>query len=98
MAEIILINSLDNSNANSNMRTNLQNINETITNPSIVDNERQVKKSWICHPVWHYLSWDVNDAFITCNLCQQQYSPKTGVSTIKGHFMTNHKDEWAIIE
>ena len=61
MAEIILINSSDNSNANSNMRTNLQNINETITNPSMVDNERQVKKSRICHPVWQYLSWDVNN-------------------------------------
>ena len=46
----------------------------------------------VCHPVWQYLSWDVNNAFITCNLCQQKYSQ------FQGHFITNHKDEWAIIE
>jgi len=42
----------------------------------MIDNERQVKKSWICHPVWQYLSWDVDKAFITCNLCQQNTAVK----------------------
>ena len=50
MAEIILINSPDNSNTNSNAHTNLPDT-----------NEQQVKEGQICHPVWQYLSWNINN-------------------------------------
>ena len=86
-------------NTDSNTQPSLSNTNETITNTSMADNnEHQVKKSRASHQVWQYSSQDVSKALLICNLCQQQYSQKTGVTTIKGHFMTNHKDEWTIIE
>ena len=66
----------NNSNANDNAQTSFSNTSGTATNTYMIDNERQVKKSQICHPVWQYLSWDVDKAFITCNLCQQKYSCK----------------------
>ncbi|CAB4444399.1 unnamed protein product [Rhizophagus irregularis] len=85
-------------NANNDSQTSFSNTNETMANTSIVINEQQIKKSRICHPVWQYLSRNVDNTSIICNLCQQKYSSKTGISTIKGHFMTNHKDEWTMIE
>ncbi|CAB4377208.1 unnamed protein product [Rhizophagus irregularis] len=85
-------------NANNDSQTSFSNTNETIANTSIVINEQQIKKSRIYHPVWQYLSRNVDNTSIICNLCQQKYSSKTGISTIKGHFMTNHKDEWTMIE
>ena len=63
----------NNSNANDNAQTSFLNTSETATNTSMIDNERQVKKSRICHPVCQHLSWDVDKA---CNLCQQKYSCK----------------------
>ncbi|CAB4496166.1 unnamed protein product [Rhizophagus irregularis] len=85
-------------NANNDSQTSFSNTNETMANTSIVINEQQIKKSRICHPVWQYLSRNVDNTSIICNLCQQKYSSKTGINTIKGHFMTNHKDEWTMIE
>ena len=65
MAEITLINSPDNSNTNSNTHTSLSD-----------SNERQVKKrSDICHPVWQYLSRDVNNkknSKVKVNFCIAQ--------------------------
>ncbi|CAG8516237.1 16548_t:CDS:2 [Acaulospora morrowiae] len=55
---------------------------------------RKVKKSQPCHPVWQYLSWNADKTFIFCNLCLQRYSSKTRVSTLKGHFVTNHRETW----
>ena len=80
---------------NSNTDVDLQIITNRITTD---DSEQQVKKSRLCHPIWQYLSWNTDKTHITCNLCQQQYSHKMGISTIKGHYITNHKDEWTIIE
>ena len=37
-----------------------------MTNTFIVNNEQQIKKSRICHPVWQYLSWNVDKSSITC--------------------------------
>ncbi|PKY19045.1 hypothetical protein RhiirB3_383802 [Rhizophagus irregularis] len=85
-------------NANNDSQISFSNTNETMANTSIVINEQQIKKSRICHPVWQYLSRNVDNTSIICNLCQQKYSSKTGISTIKEHFMTNHKDEWTMIE
>ncbi|CAG8695097.1 957_t:CDS:2, partial [Racocetra persica] len=79
------------------------NVQELISsNNSDTDNEpestRPVKKSRPCHPVWSYFSWNANNTNIICNICQQLYSPGTGVSTIKEHFTKNHKTEWEQIE
>ena len=52
----------NNSNANYNAQTSFSNTSGTATNTSMIDNERQVKKSRICHPVWQYLSWDIDKA------------------------------------
>ncbi|CAG8672153.1 277_t:CDS:1, partial [Dentiscutata heterogama] len=72
------------------------------SNNNDTDNEsestRPVKKSRPCHPVWSYFSWSANNTNIICNICQQPYSPGTGVSTIKEHFTKNHKTEWEQIE
>ncbi|CAG8706920.1 18147_t:CDS:1 [Acaulospora morrowiae] len=68
---------------------------------SISDNEeliQKVKKSQPCHLVWQYLSWNMDKTFASCDLCQQQYGSKTGVSTIKGYFMTNHQNKWKEIK
>ncbi|CAG8521004.1 12500_t:CDS:2 [Acaulospora morrowiae] len=68
---------------------------------SINNNEeytRSLKRKRPCHPVWQSLSWNTERTFIFCNLCQRQYGPNTGVSTIKNHFVTNHQNEWKEIE
>ena len=55
MAEIILNHSSNNSNTNDNVQTSFLNTSGTATNTSMIDNERQVKKSRICHPVWQHM-------------------------------------------
>ncbi|CAG8626599.1 11292_t:CDS:1 [Cetraspora pellucida] len=55
--------------------------------------ERQVKKNRPCHSVWGYFLWNEDFTNIICNICKWKYSPKSGVSIVKGHFMNYHKSE-----
>jgi hypothetical protein len=38
------------------------------------------------------MSSNVNKTLFTYKLCQQKYSQKTGITTIKEHFKTNHNE------
>ncbi|CAG8612659.1 13704_t:CDS:2 [Dentiscutata erythropus] len=73
-------------------------LNEAPTDIEDDEYERQIIKNRRCHPIWGYFSWSKDYNNVVCNLCGNPYSSNTGVSTIKGHFMNYHKDEWKEIE
>jgi hypothetical protein len=62
---------------------------------AVNDTEKQPrKKQKLCHPVRKYLQQNENNTLILCLLCETTFSKKTGISTIKRHFESNHPEEY----
>src|SRR3954463_10371630 len=56
--------------------------------------ESVVKRSKNTHPLWSKLRRSADRKHVHCTLCEAHYGNKTGISTIKRHFETNHIEEY----
>src|SRR2546423_4069389 len=56
--------------------------------------EPNSKRRKIGHPLWNYFEQSSDRKYVHCNLCRNRYGKKTGISTIKRHFESHHKEEY----
>ncbi|CAG8683980.1 1184_t:CDS:1 [Cetraspora pellucida] len=66
--------------------------NETNTKKS----DKRVFSKWhkSKHPLWSYFYQSKDNKYIYCNLCDTKYGNRSGISTIKRHFESNHKSKY----
>lgn len=59
---------------------------------SSVSQTKQNRKA--ASPLWQYFTASSDDKSVLCTLCCKSYAKSTGISTIKKHFQTQHKNEY----